>query len=495
MGRLSRPMELAKSLLDENGLESAASHGFEAVVRRCRLEQMLAYPTKICYNRCIEGRTDSWKKERAMPQYSVRRVHLDKTAQLDALAHAAGQVYSRTLVFFWRTVRKQGIWLKPKSLMRLIPNDPEHLLHAHSVDATIQSFYAGLSSWRERRKTDSTARPPRKRKWFFRVEYKRSAMSLKEGKLRLSNGKDNAPLLLDWAWELPKTVVIHWTGSHYEAIATYQLAGPDLPENFFADLPEDRRARKSAGIDLGEVQMAASHDGEHSSIANGRELRTKKQYRNKLLEHLTKKIDRKKKGSRRRKKLIKTKKKQLKKIQHQINEIEHKQTTHLISTLYEEGVQTLVIGDVRDIRQELDVGSNNQRLHQWSFGSVRHKLTYKAERMEMQVVLQEERYTSRTCPACGHRKKRSPKGRNWQCQKCGYQGHRDAVGAMNIRYKHREEFGCPHVVGAMAPPTGLRYAPHTRVARWQPREAARLQPKQSVTGAFLHLYTAKGSIR
>ena len=367
-----------------------------------------------------------------MPQYTVRRVHLCKTDQLDGLAHAAGQVYSRTLVFFWRTVRKQGIWLKPKSLMRLIPSDPEQLLHAHSVDAAVQSFFAGLSSWRERRKTDPCARPPRKRKWFFRVEYKRSAMSLKKGKLRLSNGKDNAPLILDWFWELPKTVVIHWTGKQYEALATYQFYGPQVPEDFYSDRQEDRRGSISAGIDLGEVQMAASHDGEHTHIVNGRELRHKKQYRNKLLEHLSKRIDRTKKGSRRRKKLIKTRKNQLKKLQHQVTDIEHKQTTHIISTLYQEGVQTLVIGDVRDIRQELDVGSNNQRLHQWSFGSVRHKLTYKAERMGMQVVLQEERYTSRTCPACGYRKKSSPKGRNWHCQKCGYRGHRDEIGRAHV---------------------------------------------------------------
>jgi hypothetical protein len=37
-----------------------------------------------------------------MPQYTVRRITLGKTAQLDALAHAAGQVSSRTLVFALR---------------------------------------------------------------------------------------------------------------------------------------------------------------------------------------------------------------------------------------------------------------------------------------------------------------------------------------------------------------------------------------------------------
>src|SRR5215471_11398766 len=116
-----------------------------------------------------------------MPQYTVRRIHLGKTVQLDALAHAAGQVYSRTLVCFWRVVCKQGIWLKPKHLMRLIPTDPEHLLHAHSVDAAVQAFFAALKSWRKRRKTDPLARPPRRRKWYFKVEYKRPAIKLSDG--------------------------------------------------------------------------------------------------------------------------------------------------------------------------------------------------------------------------------------------------------------------------------------------------------------------------
>ncbi len=404
-----------------------------------------------------------------MPAYTVRRVQIGKTAQLDALAHAAGQVYTRTLVFFWRTVRKQGLWLKDKHLMRLIPSDPEHLLHAHSVDAAVQSFFAGLDSWREHRKTDPTTRPPHKRKWYFKVEYKRSALSLKDGYLRLSNGRGNDPLVLPWPWELPQTVVIHWTGEQYEALATYRLCGPDRPEGDELD-QQERQAQHSAGIDLGEIHPAVSCDGTQTHLLNGRLLRSKRQYQNKLKEHLAKQIDRKKSGSRRRKKLIASKKKQLQKIRHQIQEIEHKQTTHLISTLYEEGVEVLVIGDVRDIRQNLEAGPNNQRLHQWSFGHTRNLLTYKAERLGMSVVLHEERHTSKTCPACGQRKKSSPKGRNFVCQTCGYRAHRDGVGAMNIRFKYRGEFGGPHVVAEMAPATGIRFAPHVRVARWRRRE-------------------------
>ena len=183
-------------------------------------------------------------------------------------------------------------------------------------------------------------------------------------------------MVLDWDWTIPQTLVIRWTGTEYEAIATYE------PCCF----PAQQTGDKTAGIDLGEIHMAVSHDGEQTYILNGRMLRSKRQYCNKLMAKLDKKISAKKKGSRHRKKLIKSKQKQLKKLANQINDIEHKATTRLVSTLHRDGVQTLVIGDVREIRQDLDVGSkNNQKLHQWSFGSVRHKLTYKAERLGMQV--------------------------------------------------------------------------------------------------------------
>ncbi len=389
--------------------------------------------------------------------YQVRRVHIGKTPQLDSLAHACGELYSQTLVFFWRTVRHKGIWLKPKHLMRLFTSEK---LHAHTSDACVQAFFAGLKSWRERRKTDPTAKPPRKRKWYFRIEYKRSAMQLKDEVLRLSNGKGNEPLVLDWPWELPQTVVIHWTGTQYEAIATYKQEEPQGKPH----------GNKVAGIDLGEVHMAVSHDGEHTHILNGRYLRSKRQYRNKLIADLDSKIARLKRGSRHRKKLIKSKKKQLKKIKHQIQDIEHKSTSRLVSTLCEEGVQTLVIGDVRDIRQANDVGStNNQKIHQWSFGTARHQLTYKAERLGMSVVLQDEHHTSRTCPVCCHCRKSKLKGRVFRCtnKHCGWSFHRDGVGAINIRKKYREEFGVPLVVGDMAPPIGIRYLPHAGVARWE----------------------------
>jgi len=373
--------------------------------------------------------------------YQVRRVNIGKTDQLDELARECGRLYAQTLVFFWRTVRHKGLWLKPKHLMRLFTSKK---LHAHTADACVQAFFANLASWRERKKAgDPDARPPKKRKWYFRIEYKRSAMRLSDGKLRLSNGRGNEPLILDWPWELPNTIVIHWTGMQYEAIATYEQERASGP------FP----VGEVAGIDLGEVHLAVAHDGEHTHILNGRLLRSKRQYQNKLKAKLSAKIDVKKKGSRRRKTLVVSKKRQLKKLNDQIKDIEHKQTTRLVSTLQKLGVQTVVIGDVRNIRQDSDVGhSNNQKIHQWSHGSIRFKLTYKAEQLGMDIALQDEHYTSRTCPHCGFVRSKV-KGRVFRCPKCGWSYHRDGVGAMNIRRKY---LGHGPVVGVMAPPISIR---------------------------------------
>jgi putative transposase len=383
-----------------------------------------------------------------MSSYSVRKLKIGNTEQMQNLSRAAGELYSRTVVCFWRTVRKQGKWLKPSSLMRWLPNDSENRLHAHSADAVVQSFFASLKSWRERRKADPDAHPPRRRKWFFKVQWKSSAIKLKDGKLRLSNGQGNAPLVIDWLWAEPKLIEMGWDGSQYEIRACY--ATEEIPV---------KESGTVAGIDLGEIHLAVAHDGEKTYILNGRLLRSKRRYQNKLKAQLSAKIDVKKRGSKRRKRLIRSKQRQLGRLNYQIKDIQHKQTTKLVSTLNDRGVQTVVIGDLRDIRKSVDYGKKaNQKIHQMLSGQTRYMLTYKAERLGMRVELQDERYTSQTCPQCGKRHK--PKGREYRC-KCGFRFHRDGVGSVNIRKKYLGCMDIP-VVGVMASPIGLRFRPHAQ---------------------------------
>jgi putative transposase len=386
-----------------------------------------------------------------MSEYTVRKLKIGNTQQMSDLALASGELYSRTVVSFWRTVRNKALWLKPSSMMRW---HNSNRLQAHSADAVVQSFYASLKSWRARRKADQNAHPPKRRRRFFKVQWKSSAIKVKNGKLHLSNGKGNAPLIIDWNWETPKLVEMGWDGKQYEIRACYAAQCQT----------QLVQTGTVAGIDLGEIHLAVAHDGEQTFILNGRLLRSKRQYQNKLKAKLASLIDKKKRGSKRRKRLVRSKQRQLAKVKHQIKDILHKQTSKLVSTLKSRGVQTLAIGDVRDIRQRIDFGTKaNQRLHQWSHGETRSFLTYKSQRLGIKVEIQCEKYTSQTCPACGQRHK--PKNRTYKC-KCGFEFHRDGIGSLNIRRKYLGCFDIP-VVGVMAAPIGLRFRPHLQCSSVQ----------------------------
>lgn len=247
-------------------------------------------------------------------------------------------------------------------------------------------------------------------------------------------------------------VELGWTGTAYELRVVYSWPAADpLTEG------------GPAGADLGEVHLAVVHDGERTIIYHGRRLRAKRQYQNKRKARLAAKQSRLRKGSRRWRKLQRSKQKQLRRLDRQMWDILHKQTTAFVSTLHERGVQTVVMGDVRDLRKGVDYGpAANQRIHQMVTGKVRWLITYKAERLGMRVVLQDEAYPSQECPRCGRRHK--PRGREYTCVVCGLRFHRDGVGAVNIRRKY---LGFGPGVGVMASPTGVRWHPHlcTRVAR------------------------------
>ena len=242
------------------------------------------------------------------------------------------------------------------------------------------------------------AKPPRRRKRYYRVQWKPSAITIKNGRLHLANGRGHAPLVVPWCWAWPCQVEMGWDGTQYQLRATYRIE--PLPMLGHGAV---------AGVDLGEVHLAVAHDGTHTTILNGGHVRAVRRYQNKTKGTLSALIDRKKKGSRRRRRLIRSKNRQLRRLDHQLRDALHKQTTNLVSTLHRDGVQILVIGDIRDIRHHAHYGpTGNQRIHQMPSGIVRHMLTYKAERLGMQVVLVNERNTTKTCPSCGRRSK--PKG-------------------------------------------------------------------------------------
>lgn len=70
----------------------------------------------------------------------------------------------------------------------------------------------------------------------------------------------------------------------------------------------------------------------------------------------------------------------------------------------------------------------------WSYCDLEQKLMYKALKNHQLVIKVDPRYTSQTCPKCGHteRGNRNKKLHRFCCKNCGYQSNDDRIGGMNL---------------------------------------------------------------
>lgn len=382
--------------------------------------------------------------------YLTRKQIIGTNNQFDEITKESGQLWSNIARRFWQTYRKKDIWLSKSSIQRwLCQSGDVDGLHSQSAQAVADQFYDAIHSWRKQRESNPNIKPPHKQKKFNKIIFKSSAISLKNGSLYLSRGRGYDPIVFDWEYGKPKRAEIGWNDEHdkYELRVQYKAE------------PEDRTTGdKTAGIDLGEIHLAFVSTRDDCFSLNGKELRAKRQYQNKLKAKLDSKIDRKERGSNRWWKLVNTKNNQLADVRNQIRDICHKMSRKLVEVCLERDVSTLVLGDVRNIRKGMDCGEKrNQQLHQWVHGTFRRMVEYKAKLSGMDVELINEAYTSRTCPDCGVVKDNSPNSRNFQCGDCGFEYHRDGVGAINIRQKYLGDDPSNWADGV---PLGIRYRPN-----------------------------------
>ena len=384
------------------------------------------------------------------------------TEHLDGINRLGGQIYSKTLSLAFKTHRQKGFWLSDGGLKAYL-KFKRYPCQSHSVQAIIDDYCGARRSYFANAKTNPNAKPPHKSKKFHTFTWRATGISYKRGKLRLSMGKDNEPLWIKIDKKFHKKVpaevslVYNKTTHLYEFHATYDTT------------PKKTKTKhgSAVAVDMGEIHPITSFDGINAEIYNGREHRAKTQYREKSKATINQKISRCKRGSRRWKKLKRAKNKTLAALISQLRDMRHKITSRFVSTCRERKIETIVIGDIKNIRQSINYGKKaNQKLHQWAFSKFQHMITYKAKAVGINVEIEDEAYTSQTCPSCRHRQKKN--NRNYKCSKCGWNGHRDIVGASNILTKYQGWLFNP-VVGAVVSPTGVRFTPHLRrLDKWSP---------------------------
>jgi putative transposase len=141
--------------------------------------------------------------------------------------------------------------------------------------------------------------------------------------------------------------------------------------------------------------------------------------------------------------------------------INHKLSRQIVNHAHQQGVGTIKIEALRGIRKGTTRTSrgakarkNNRMQNTWSFYQLTLFLTYKAEHLGIKVEQVDPAYTSRECPACGARNK--AQDRTYVCTDCGWNGHRDMVGAIAISRRAGAPDKRARATGAKARPVDGR---------------------------------------
>lgn len=185
--------------------------------------------------------------------------------------------------------------------------------------------------------------------------------------------------------------------------------------------PEVLTGGNVMGVDLGIKCPAVSccSDGSVRFYGNGRKNKYMRRHYKILREKLqkAKKLDAVKRINDKEQRIMK--------------DIDHKISRQIVSEAKAHGVSVIKLERLANIRSTTRTSrKNNHSLHTWSFYRLAQFIEYKAKLEGIIVEYVNPAYTSKRCPVCGEI--HHANDRNYTCS-CGYHGHRDLVGAINIR--------------------------------------------------------------
>ena len=370
------------------------------------------------------------------------------------LSRLSGRIYSKTLSTIFKLKQSKDIWLSKGNMEKLTKlYASEFGLHSQTKQGIVQQYFNNLKSFFKSKDKADNPKPPYRTRKFNKVIYKKSAIKLKDNDiLRLSNGRGTTPLRIKTKNlnQRPKyaEIIYHSKEDKYKLHVVVDIENEKI--NYTND--------KTLAIDLGQIHPMTTFDGKQSLIYNGGKLNSFIRFRNKELGKLQNKMSKCQKYSNRWKKLNRGKKKLLLKSKNKVMDVLQKYTSHLISYCIKKKISTIVIGDIKGVRENINFGTKtNQKLHQWVFKQITDMIEYKAKSIGIEVDYQEESYTSQTCPKCNNKYK--PKNRNFDCPNCNFKYHRDSIGAINIHRKYTRGSldKSSRLEGVLTSPYGIRY--------------------------------------
>ncbi|MBL8149379.1 MAG: transposase [Blastocatellia bacterium] len=307
-------------------------------------------------------------------------------------------------------------------------------LHSQTVQALIGKFFANIETTRVNRANgDKKARYPYKEKTYFNPVWKGQHIKQELNYIVLPMGIDpkTRKRSLGISIRLPKDIPNGKIVQAELAFGKLLLTIQNIVE------VKKPKVDNIAASDLGSIHLAVVTDGTNSLAVVGRGLRSINQGKAKVLAQISQLQSRCEKYSRRWKKLQATKRKILRKTQNQTANLLHKAANEIVKYCEEKEVSKLLVGDITEINRNKKKKASrrlNQEMGVLSLGVFVGYLKYKLAALGIELETFNESYTTKTCPACGHKHK--PKGRQYHCPKCGFVGIRDEVGAINLLNKY-----------------------------------------------------------
>jgi putative transposase len=315
-------------------------------------------------------------------------------------------------------------------------------LQSQSVQMVVHAFLANIATTRKLRQTHPQMKMkyPWREKRFFPVKWPAQAVSCENGRVVLPMGRGRKSLVLPL--DLPEK-----SG----ACSLVWNNGFELHVCVETPQAEEAPGQVHATVDLGEIHLATvSTNTGKAMMVTGRGIRSLKRQRSKQLGQLAKKQSRCKEYSGRWRKLQRAKNKIKARAERRLRDQRHKATRKVIDFCQEHKVGSLFIGNPHGVRNRESGRHHNQRMSLWEYGKDIDYLTHKSKQAHIMSFTGSERGTSSQCPACGQKHK--PKGRNWACKACGFVGHRDVVGSVNMhQLAFDEQVSFPRCVTYLRP--------------------------------------------
>jgi putative transposase len=293
-------------------------------------------------------------------------------------------------------------------------------LHSQTIQMICHAFLANVETTRQVKRQNPRMRYPYKEKRFYPLLWPAQAVCVETNRVVLPMGRGRRSIVL-------KVNVPENAG----ACKIVWNNGYELHVSVPVESADKAPGRVRATVDLGQIHQAAvTTSSGDALVVSGRGIRSLKRWLNKALGEIARKRARCTKGSRRWRKLQQARAKVSARIERQVRDLRHKGTRKVVEFCQQHGVGKLYIGNPDGVRQQSSGRYHNQRMSQWEYGQDINYLEHKCKQSRIKCFTGTERGTSSQCPVCGHRQR--PKGREWVCKKCGFRGHRDVVGSVNM---------------------------------------------------------------